>query len=123
MLPEPVETESSTRPFTVMLRSNVASEASAGTVATARAAAAIQTNFIVFLIPNAVVSDQLSIASYRFFPQRNSCGYCFLLHPGDQSWIRAKSNGFLNFRGSICLPAELQVSDPERECAQTNSRK
>jgi hypothetical protein len=41
-----------------MLRSNVASEASAGTAATASAAAAIKKTFIVFLSLLPVVSNQ-----------------------------------------------------------------
>src|SRR6185295_14532064 len=57
MLPEPVDTESSTRPLTVRLRSNVASVASAGTAAMARTAVAIPKIFIVFLDSKAVFCD------------------------------------------------------------------
>jgi hypothetical protein len=50
MLPEPVETDSSTRPLTVSVRSNVASEASEGTAASAIAAvAAKQKSFILII--------------------------------------------------------------------------
>src|SRR6266568_7398432 len=68
ILPEPVETESSTCPFTVRLRSNVASEASDGIVARARTAVAIQKRFIVFLDSNADVSDQLPVQFTSEFP-------------------------------------------------------
>jgi hypothetical protein len=52
MLPDPVATESSTLPLTVRFRSKVASEAKAGTAASANAAAAAATRrcFIVCLI-------------------------------------------------------------------------
>jgi hypothetical protein len=51
MLPDPVATESSTLPLTVRFRSKVASEAKAGTAASANAAAAATRRcFIVCLI-------------------------------------------------------------------------
>src|ERR1019366_3587535 len=63
MLPEPVETESSTRPLTERLRSKVASEASAGIAARARAAVAIQRFFIFSSFHLKGSGDQESVSA------------------------------------------------------------
>src|ERR1039458_980748 len=69
MLPEPVETDSSTRPLTESVRSKVASAPSAGSAASANAVAATRRCFIAFLVSIAVVSNQWECCWFVFFPR------------------------------------------------------
>src|ERR1700677_1427091 len=122
MLPEPVDTESSTRPLTDKLRSNVCSEASAGTAASANAAVARRRCFIGFLIS----SEQGSGTSDRSPESRDRGPEVVILrwvwlHPACQTGSAANPITFSQPSAACSFCPASSMSAFEHTCSPLNS--